>query len=81
MQNDPVFKREITAPIDCGNSTFIPIVNSFGYLGSITSQSTRDSADIENRISAASKVFGALKDRVFKNIASPPKQKQLSTGP
>ena len=54
-----------TVPIDCGNSSNIPITNSFNYLGSVTSAEATDSADVQERISVANKVFGALREPVF----------------
>ena len=54
-----------TTPIDCGNSRNIPITNSFNYLGSVTSAEATDSADVLERISAANKAFGALREPVF----------------
>ena len=37
-------------PIDCGSSTFIPIVTKFQYLGSYQSSDATDTLDVKERI-------------------------------
>ena len=47
------------------DESFIPIVNSFCYLGSLLSTDCRDMLDVVSRIKAASCAFGALKKCIF----------------
>ena len=66
--NDPAtFDNANLAPIDTGNSTFIPIVSQFNYLGSHQSQEATDSLDVKERIKIASSAFGSLRKMFFNN--------------
>ena len=55
------------SPIDCGNSRHIPIVDKFQYLGSHAAKDAMDRTDVIERISAANKAFGALRELFFNN--------------
>ena len=57
---------EDAAPIIVGDAS-ISNVPDFRYLGSLIDNSGRSSRDIEARISAASRAFGALRRPVFLN--------------
>ena len=54
-------------PIQCPNSTFVPVVDKFKYLGSHQAANATESLDIKERIKAASNAFGALRKCFFKN--------------
>ena len=51
--------------IELGGGTFIPVVASFLYLGSILTRDCRDDDDVAHRIEAASGAFGALRKCIF----------------
>ena len=44
---------------------FIPVVDQFRYLGSITDKTLNDGVDVDNNISKASRAFGALRKLIF----------------
>ena len=51
--------------IKLGNSSFIPVVAAFLYLGSMLTRDCRDDVDVANRIESASGAFGALRKCIF----------------
>ncbi len=53
-------------PLPVASSVVEP-VSEFRYLGSLVDNSGRCSADIQSRVAAASRAFGALRRSVFKN--------------
>lgn len=54
-------------PIKFGDGKFIPVTNSFCYLGSLLSRDTNDELDIVSRLNRGSNAFGALKSSIFAN--------------
>ena len=53
-------------PLLIGDS-LIEYVKAFTYLGSVVASNTRINADVDRRISSASRTFGALRQAVFKD--------------
>ena len=47
----------------------IPVVREAKYLGSMMSTSCTDEVDVEARVAAAAKAFGALSECVFRSIS------------
>ena len=62
-------------PIRFGNGKFIPVTNSFCYLGSFLSGDTNDEFDVISRLNHGSNAFGALKSSIFANSRISPKVK------
>lgn len=56
--------RDLTN-VELGSGRYMPIVELFGYLGSILTRDCKDTADVESRINAASHAFGALRQCLF----------------
>ena len=54
--------------IELGNGVFIPIVKRFVYLGSVLTTDCSDAADVEARISSASRAFGSIRECLFSSI-------------
>ena len=54
-------------PIHFGNGKFVPVTNSFCYLGSLLSTDTSDELDITSRLNRGSNAFGALRSSIFAN--------------
>ena len=63
--------REVTeadrAPLHLDDNNTVESVNEFPYLGSLIEASGRMDSDVANRISQASKAFGALRRSVFED--------------
>ena len=63
--------REVTeadrAPLHLDGNNTIESVSEFPYLGSMTEASSRMDSDVANRITQASKAFGALRRSVFED--------------
>ena len=54
-------------PLLIGDSP-IGYVDAFTYLGSVVASNTRIDADVDRRISSASRAFGALRQAVLKTV-------------
>ena len=51
--------------IDLGQGKFLPIIESFKYLGTVLARDCTDSLDVDSRISAAGRAFGVLRKCFF----------------
>ena len=60
------------------SSNVIPIVSKAKYLGSMMSRDSTDDMDVDARITAASKAFGALSKCVFKSRKISPPAKRAA---
>ena len=65
MVTGKVIEEEDRAPIVIDEDNVVDHVNEFPYLGSVIQSSGRVDADVERRITLASKYFGALRKSVF----------------
>ena len=65
MVTGRVVEEEDKAPIVIDENSVIEYVDEFPYLGSVIQSSSRMDADVEKRITLASKAFGALHESVF----------------
>ena len=53
------------------NGTYITFTEKLTYLGSVITSSLQDDEDVNNRISKASRAFGALRHNFFANSYIP----------
>jgi hypothetical protein len=64
--NPNIFDGTDTSPVAADASGgFIPVVDQFRYLGSITDKTLDDGIDVDNNIAKASQAFGALRKSIF----------------
>jgi hypothetical protein len=63
--NPPTFDDADLSLLMIDNQKFIPVVNSFCYLGSMVTTDLKDSTDVNTRIKKSSKAFGSLRRGVF----------------
>ena len=66
----------VTSPVPVAHG-YITYNSQFTYLGSIIRNDLNDTPDIENRIEQATKAFGSLSNRIFKNKFVSKKSKKM----
>ena len=54
--------------VELGGGTSFPVVPEFKYLGSYMAKDCSDTRDVDSRIEAAGKAFGALSECVFRSL-------------
>ena len=64
--NPSIFDGTHTSPVAADASGgFIPVVDQFRYLGTITDKTLDDGTDVDKNISKASQAVGALRKPIF----------------
>ena len=75
--HDPLtYDHTDLTPITLSHNRFMPVVESFLYLGDMVARDTGDGCAVECRISSAGKAFGALRKGIFSSTSITPAAKR-----
>ena len=66
-ENPSTYDDRDLSNVEISNCRFLPIVDTFCYLGSILTRNCRDEEDVKSRIKSAGNAFGALRKCLFSN--------------